>query len=316
MADFQTVVNIQPAPAVAGDFASANPRFSVLAGPGAFVAGVGGATVGRFCWADPYSQRTAVNSGSGAPTGFLARELQGLITTFLASTSMTVPQGLPITLYSGGDFWVVNSGSAEATVGMKAYANYATGLVSFAATGSPTQDASVTGSIAAASTISFTASISAPPTDSTNASVMNVTAVGSGTIVVGGILSGTGVVTGTRVVSQLSGTAGGVGTYGVSIPQTVASTTITEAAGILTVTAVGSGTLHVGDVLSGTNVTTGTFITALGTGTGGTGTYVVSPSGTTASTTITATADYETKWYAMSNGAAGELVKMSDHPLG
>lgn len=56
----------------------------------------------------------------------------------------------------------------------------------------------------------------------------------------------------------------------------------------LTVTAVGSGALTVGQTLSGSGVTAGTKITALGTGTGGTGTYTVSASQTASSTTITA----------------------------
>jgi hypothetical protein len=55
----------------------------------------------------------------------------------------------------------------------------------------------------------------------------------------------------------------------------------------LTVTAVTSGTLAVGQIITGTNVLPGTRITALGTGTGGTGTYTVSQSQTVASTTIT-----------------------------
>ena len=56
---------------------------------------------------------------------------------------------------------------------------------------------------------------------------------------------------------------------------------------VLTVTAVTSGTLAVGQIITGTNVLPGTRITALGTGTGGTGTYTVSQSQTVASTTIT-----------------------------
>jgi hypothetical protein len=56
----------------------------------------------------------------------------------------------------------------------------------------------------------------------------------------------------------------------------------------LTVSAVTSGTLSIGVVLSGTGVTSGTTITALGTGTGGVGTYTVSASQTVSSTTITA----------------------------
>ena len=46
MTGFQKQVNLTPAPAVAGDYASANPHVSVLAGPGGLVAGVGGVTVG------------------------------------------------------------------------------------------------------------------------------------------------------------------------------------------------------------------------------------------------------------------------------
>ena len=59
---------------------------------------------------------------------------------------------------------------------------------------------------------------------------------------------------------------------------------------ILTVTdvPVGFQSLAVGMVLSGTDVAQGTRITALISGTGGTGTYLVSPGQTTASTTITA----------------------------
>jgi hypothetical protein len=56
---------------------------------------------------------------------------------------------------------------------------------------------------------------------------------------------------------------------------------------VLTVTAVTSGTLAIGQIITGTNVLPGTRITALGTGTGGTGTYTLSQSQTVASTTIT-----------------------------
>lgn len=55
----------------------------------------------------------------------------------------------------------------------------------------------------------------------------------------------------------------------------------------LTVSAVTNGVLAVGSFISGTGVTAGTYITALGSGTGGAGTYTVSASQTVASTTIT-----------------------------
>ena len=61
-----------------------------------------------------------------------------------------------------------------------------------------------------------------------------------------------------------------------------------------------------------TGVTAGTRVWGLLTGAGGSGsTYVVSPSGTTVSTTITATLNVETVWGAASYGAAGETVIIS-----
>lgn len=58
----------------------------------------------------------------------------------------------------------------------------------------------------------------------------------------------------------------------------------------LTVTAVSAGTIQIGQVISGTGVTAGTTITALGTGIGSTGTYTVNTSQTVASTTISTVA--------------------------
>ncbi len=60
----------------------------------------------------------------------------------------------------------------------------------------------------------------------------------------------------------------------------------------LTVSAVSAGVLAVGQTISGTGVTSGTTITAFGTGTGGTGTYTVSVSQTVSSTTLTNGAYY------------------------
>lgn len=64
-------------------------------------------------------------------------------------------------------------------------------------------------------------------TASITGGIMNVTAVGSGTLYVGNTIKGTGVPSGTVILGQLSGTTGGVGTYLVSTSTTVASTTIT-----------------------------------------------------------------------------------------
>lgn len=309
MTGFQQQINIQPAPAVAGDFASADPRASVLAGPGQLVAGPNGLILARFAWLD-ITQTLASNTGSGLPAGFAGRQSNWgvLITTFLAESSMTVTRGMMVTLHREGDFWVVNSGTTEVVPNLKAYAQYGTGLVTFAATGTPPSGASTTGSIAAGAG-SVTGSIADD--------IMTVTAVGSGTIQVGGTITGSGVATGTTVVAQLTGTANGVGTYRVSIPgQTVASTTLTEAHGVLTVTATGSGAIVLGQTITGTGITTPTFVTAFGTGTGGNGTYIVNNNTVVASTTLTAAGAIETKWVSASFAAPGELVKMTSWPQG
>jgi hypothetical protein len=120
---FQKTINIQPAPAVEGDFASANPRASVLAGPNALITGTGGVTVGRFAWAD--AGGVVTNAGSGAPTGFVHREQQALITEWLGEATMLVPEGQIITLHNEGDFWVKTL--TVATVGQKVFASLTTG---------------------------------------------------------------------------------------------------------------------------------------------------------------------------------------------
>jgi hypothetical protein len=69
---------------------------------------------------------------------------------------------------------------------------------------------------------------------------------------------------------------------------------------ILTITAVASGTLYVGATISGTNVTAGTTISSFASGTGGVGTYVVSPSQTALSgavdTTVAVTVPSGSRW--------------------
>lgn len=57
--------------------------------------------------------------------------------------------------------------------------------------------------------------------------VLTVTAVASGRILIGQTLAGTGITANTKVLAQVSGTAGGTGVYTVDISQLVASTTIT-----------------------------------------------------------------------------------------
>jgi hypothetical protein len=133
-------------------------------------------------------------------------------------------------------------------------------------------------------------------TGSTSGTTLTVTAITNGTIAAGQSLFGVGVTSETVITALGSGT-GGIGTYTINLSQSVTSRQMNSAAvgakvtgsisgTTLTVTAVTSGTLYVGQTIQGTGVTALTIITALGTGSGGAGTYTVSTSQTVSSTTL------------------------------
>jgi hypothetical protein len=139
---FQKTVTTQPAPALPGDFCDANPRSSFDAGPGGLVAGTNGVTIGAFAWLDTTGPLDAngvhtrvLNSGAGAPTGFVHREQQGLITLYLAYAGMLIPAGFGVTLMTSGGYWVLNTGAAASVLGQKAFASLTTGAVQVAAAG-------------------------------------------------------------------------------------------------------------------------------------------------------------------------------------
>jgi hypothetical protein len=144
---------------------------------------------------------------------------------------------------------------------------------------------------------------------------LRVCAVGGGvSLSVGSELYGSNVSANTTITGQTSGTTGGIGLYTVSSNQTVASSTIPVATFIpdsvtgsisgttMTVTvAGGTPNLSAGDVLFGggdplatgilrTGIRPNTRIVARGSGTGGTGTYTITPSQTVGSGIIMARA--------------------------
>jgi len=300
--NFQTQVNLQPAPAVAGDFASANPRATVLAGPGGLVAGnnvpqgltssIGGVLVGRFAWAVPGTlmnqssgeidgMLTVNSNGSGAPTGFVHREQQGLITVFLEAATQLIPQGLPVVLHSSGDFWAVNDGTTASTVNEAIYAINANGKV-VPGTSVPS-DATLTTITVVANDLNVSAIAPNVVVGGISGTTLTVSAVTTGGLYAGQTLTGTNVAAGTAIVEQLTGaTPGGTGTYRVNIFQTVtAGTTITGSGSWLTVTSMTNGVILVGMVISGGGVTAATVLTG-GSGTGGAGTYPLSVAQTVA----------------------------------
>lgn len=214
---FQHTVNIQPGVGQAGDFASANLRTTVDAGPGGFVSAPypRPPIVGNFAWGCqlPADDAAAEVSGQAAQTGggqcfgnfygdagceigFVHREAELPMFQYLAESTYAYPQGLIISLYNEGDFWA--KFAAGATVGQKVFANYKDGSVYAAASGTTTQTASVTAALA-------------------NTGILTVSAVGSGTINIGDAALASGF----AVLQQLTGTAGGTGTYLTSLVGTV-----------------------------------------------------------------------------------------------
>ena len=129
-------------------------------------------------------------------------------------------------------------------------------------------------------------------TGSTSGTTLTVANVSSGTIAIGQSLYGIGILPET-VITALGSGSGGAGTYTINRSQTVASgslssatvgarVTATISGTTMTVSAVTSGVLHVGQTVQGAGVTLGTIITALGTGSGGIGTYTLSVASTVA----------------------------------
>jgi hypothetical protein len=298
---FQTRVNRFNPIGVAGDFATANPRSTVYAGAGAFVAGSQGVTVGNFAWVAA-DGRTVNSFGEGdvAPTGFVHREQQGLITEYLAESSMVIPPGFPVVLHNGGDFFAVANGEA-ATPQAQIFARFSDGA---AFVGAAPAGTTATGSIGA----TFTATGSV--VDEVNELV--ITAV-TGLISIGDSLSGTGVPAGTSIVSQISGTPGGAGVYSTNNPCTSAANTVTSFGDVLDVTAV-AGVLAVGDAVSGTGVPAGATIQSQVSGAiGGVGVYTLNIPATAyaASTALTVAGGILTSWTAQSSAAVGELVVIS-----
>lgn len=317
MPPFQTQVYSQPSQAVAGDFASANPYFSFDAGPGGLIAGPAGVTIGNFAWTFPPldpngGPQIALSSGIGPVTGFVQRAQQGLNSTFLSAAGMTILEGLPVTLMTGGDFWVKNAGVAQATQGLKAFANLLTGAVSFAAAGTFPSSASDSGGAVVSTTLTLVGGIAGD--------VLTVASVSAGVVYPGAVLNSNGLGVVQAYGSGGTTGTGGAGTYLLDVGEqsVAAGTTIGGKYGVYTV-GTATGTFAVGMQLSGgTTLAANAVLTVLLTGVGSDGSTFVCACGTTAQTShaLVGSTVVETKWYAQSEGLTGELVKISDHPPG
>jgi len=272
---FQDIVNNQPAPAESGDFYGTNPRVITIGGPGEYVAPAGGLTVGNFCWVNPDTGAVSQSYVAGWQLAFLKRGNNAVITAFLAPATYTVQTGLPLDLFAQGDFWTLFAGGATpgqqvyADEGTGAALSGPTNTASFTAsigasfTGVIASNvltaSAVTGLLTPGDLINGTSVVNAVlgaqltgtsggagtytcvHADQTSeamtgtSTVLDVTVVASGTINVGDVIVGSGITTGTAITGQLSGTAGGVGTYSLSgAGQHVATAEAVTVAGIAT----------------------------------------------------------------------------------
>lgn len=146
-------------------------------------------------------------------------------------------------LGSGTDFKFVGWGTSAGTAGQADTTLFGEKALDLA-TGSGTR---VTGTSSAQNS-------AAVVTGSISTTTLTVTAITSGVLGVGQVLSGTGVTASTKITAQLTGPPGGAGTYTVDTSQTAASTTITAA---------GSGDVH--QVLATLTATGANTVTNAGT---------------------------------------------------
>ena len=123
--------------------------------------------------------------------------------------------------------------------------------------------------------------------------VLTVSGITSGAVALGQTLKGAGIPSGTKIVQFLTGAGGNVneiGTYQLNAPADTVTPVFTASISgtTLNVTAIASGYLGVGAVISGSGVTAGTTITAVISASGGVGTYTVSATQTVGSEAMTA----------------------------
>ena len=130
------------------------------------------------------------------------------------------------------------------------------GVESFPAAGNAIQNALNSNlQVAAVTAGSSIAPVSVSFKGSINGARLQVTSVSSGSIEVGGIVSGPGIKPGSQIIAQQSGTPGGAGQYlFFGRAGTVPSETMTETYGVLTVGSVNSGTVAVGQEVTGAGV--------------------------------------------------------------
>lgn len=138
---FQTLVPINPAAGIPGDFASVNPRHFLVSGAAnqPMVADAIGVDMARFAILNAdgtVTSKPAFASVSASRVGFVHRTAgAALITTWLAEVSMVIPQGRPVEMFATGDFFAkADAITGTPARGAKVIWDPATGLINIGAT--------------------------------------------------------------------------------------------------------------------------------------------------------------------------------------
>lgn len=287
MSQFQQAVNFYNPLGIVGEIAFSGPQRSVAAN--IYSAGVANLFGNAYTFSSPATAEPALSAPNGATaqvggSGVFAGIMTGVKQAYLAGTTTGGPLGASLAALDYSVQELTTMG--EIFVNLPGPANPGD-LVTY----DP-----LTGNLnSIAPTTNFTGSIAAGGSAGVP-DVLTVTAVTSGILAVGQIVTGVGVEPAT-ILSLGTGT-GFTGTYNLSTinQQTVASRAMSapnvpqpafaaSSAHIigttLTITTLTSGEVLVGQQLYGTGVLPNTVITALGSGTGGTGTYTVNNTQTT-----------------------------------
>lgn len=134
MANFQSKVELMPAIGLPGAYAAVNPIVSTARG---YIAKVN-VPVGGFCWEDSTVEGQVNPSGSGAPLGFVVREVAYPMGTEVDAINY-VPAGHNVSVQKKGDFFV--QAEAAVTKGQKVFASLTTGAVSGGTAGATVEGA-------------------------------------------------------------------------------------------------------------------------------------------------------------------------------
>lgn len=208
---------------------------------------------------------------------------------FTGVTTQTVVLPVTSTLSLGWSFHIANNSTGNLTLQSSGLNTIATIL--------PNTTAHITciltsGTTAASWDYGFTDFNTSVPvalggTGSTTLTANNVL-LGNGTSALQVVAPGTtgNVLTSNGTTWQSTAAGGGLG--GVTVYAFAG--TASRAVGVMTVSAVTNGIIHVGDTITSTGGTSFGVVSSFGTGTGGAGTYNMSTSGTIASTTVYASA--------------------------